>query len=49
VLQLIPPTAGEVVWLGKPIQGLSVHDMRPLRRDMQMVFQDPLAALDPCG
>jgi len=48
VLQLIRPTAGEVVWLGRPIQELSVQDMRPLRRDMQMVFQDPLAALDPC-
>src|SRR5205085_12611468 len=48
VLQLIQPTAGEVVWLGRPIQGLSAQAMRPLRRDMQMVFQDPLAALDPC-
>jgi oligopeptide transport system ATP-binding protein len=47
VLQLIPPTAGGVAWLGRPIQGLSPADMRPLRRDMQIVFQDPLAALDP--
>jgi oligopeptide transport system ATP-binding protein len=47
VLNLIAPTAGEVVWLGRPIQGLSAADMRPLRRDMQIVFQDPLAALDP--
>src|SRR5262245_36760110 len=47
VLQLIPPTAGEVVWLGRPIQGLGVKGMRALRRDMQMIFQDPLAALDP--
>jgi oligopeptide transport system ATP-binding protein len=47
VLQLIPPTAGEVAWLGQPIQGLSAARMRPLRRDMQIVFQDPLAALDP--
>jgi len=47
VLQLIRPTAGEVVWLGRPIQGLSTAHMRPLRRDMQIVFQDPLAALDP--
>ena len=47
VLQLIPPTAGEVVWLGQPIQGLSTARMRPLRRDMQIVFQDPLAALNP--
>src|SRR5215475_152879 len=47
VLQLIAPTAGRVAWLGRPIQGLSAADMRPLRRDMQIVFQDPLAALDP--
>jgi oligopeptide transport system ATP-binding protein len=47
VLGLLRPSAGEVVWLGRPIQGLSARAMRPLRRDMQMVFQDPLAALDP--
>jgi oligopeptide transport system ATP-binding protein len=47
VLNLIPPTAGEVIWLGRPIQGLSTADMRPLRRDIQIVFQDPLAALNP--
>src|SRR5262245_41868396 len=43
VLQLIPPTAGDVVWLGRPIAGLDTREMRPLRRDMQMIFQDPLA------
>ncbi|HXA70358.1 MAG TPA: oligopeptide/dipeptide ABC transporter ATP-binding protein [Stellaceae bacterium] len=47
ILQLIPATSGEVVWLGRPIQGLDTKQMRPLRRDMQIVFQDPLAALDP--
>ena len=47
VLQLIPPTSGEVIWLGRPIQGLAPREMRPLRRDMAMVFQDPLAALNP--
>jgi oligopeptide transport system ATP-binding protein len=47
ILQLIPATSGEVVWLGRPIQGLNTKQMRPLRRDMQIVFQDPLAALDP--
>jgi oligopeptide transport system ATP-binding protein len=47
ILQLIPATSGEVVWLGRPIQGLDTKLMRPLRRDMQIVFQDPLAALDP--
>ncbi len=47
ILQLLPVTAGEVVWLGRPIQNLATEAMRPLRRDMQIVFQDPLAALDP--
>jgi oligopeptide transport system ATP-binding protein len=47
VLGLLRPTAGDVVWLGHPIHDLSAKAMRPLRRDMQMVFQDPLAALDP--
>jgi oligopeptide transport system ATP-binding protein len=47
ILQLIPATSGEVVWLGRPIQDLDARRMRPLRQDMQIVFQDPLAALDP--
>jgi oligopeptide transport system ATP-binding protein len=47
VLGLIRATSGEVIWRGSAIHGLSARDMRPLRRDMQMVFQDPLAALDP--
>jgi oligopeptide transport system ATP-binding protein len=47
ILQLIPPTAGQVVWMGRDISTLSVSGMRPLRRDMQIVFQDPLASLDP--
>jgi oligopeptide transport system ATP-binding protein len=47
VLRLLPPTAGTIVWLGRSIEALAAKAMRPLRRDMQMVFQDPLAALDP--
>jgi oligopeptide transport system ATP-binding protein len=47
LLGLLRPTGGEVVWLGRPIQGLGTKAMRPLRQNMQMVFQDPLAALDP--
>jgi oligopeptide transport system ATP-binding protein len=47
VLGLIRATSGEVIWRGRAIHRLSARDMRPLRRDMQMVFQDPLAALDP--
>lgn len=47
VLQLIPPTAGRVSWLGKEIAGLDSETMRPHRREMQIIFQDPLASLDP--
>jgi oligopeptide transport system ATP-binding protein len=47
VLGLLRPTAGEVVFMGRAIHALSAQAMRPSRRDMQIVFQDPLAALDP--
>jgi oligopeptide/dipeptide ABC transporter ATP-binding protein len=46
-LQLIRPESGRVVWLGRPVDGLSQSELRPLRRDMQIIFQDPLASLDP--
>ena len=38
---------GTVVFLGKDIQGRSSRDLRPLRRDMQIVFQDPYGSLSP--
>ncbi len=47
VLQLIPPTAGAVLWLGERIERLSQPQMRAKREDMQIIFQDPLASLDP--
>jgi oligopeptide transport system ATP-binding protein len=47
VLQLIKPTAGKVVWLGQDIAGLARNAMKPRRREMQIVFQDPLASLNP--
>jgi oligopeptide transport system ATP-binding protein len=47
VLQLVRPTAGQVVWLGSPLERLSARELRPLRRDLQIVFQDALASLDP--
>ncbi len=47
VLQLITPTSGQVVWLGRNIAGLEHGAMRPLRREMQIIFQDPLASLAP--
>ena len=47
VLQLLTPTSGSVRFEGKEIAGLSPRRMRPLRRHMQMVFQDPYASLNP--
>ena len=47
VLQLTKPTAGRVAWLGKDIAGFSRAKMKPHRREMQIVFQDPLASLNP--
>jgi oligopeptide transport system ATP-binding protein len=47
VLNLIPPTSGEVLLEGRPIAGLSDAAMRPYRRTMQMIFQDPFASLNP--
>ncbi len=38
---------GPVVYLGKRLDGLSSRDMRPLRRDLQIVFQDPYGSLSP--
>ncbi len=47
ILQLIPPSAGAVIWLGERIDSLSQRQMRAKREDMQIIFQDPLASLDP--
>jgi oligopeptide transport system ATP-binding protein len=46
-LQLTKPTSGSVRFEGREIAGLSRRAMRPLRREMQMVFQDPYASLNP--
>jgi oligopeptide transport system ATP-binding protein len=47
LLNLIDATAGEVGIDGRDITNLSFRQMRPLRRDLQIVFQDPFASLDP--
>ncbi len=46
-LQLLEPTSGSVRFEGREIAGLSRRQMRPLRREMQIVFQDPYASLNP--
>jgi oligopeptide transport system ATP-binding protein len=47
LVRLLEPTDGEIVFQGKPIQKLGTRRLRPLRREMQMVFQDPYASLNP--
>lgn len=47
ILNLQPPTSGSVVFQGRELVGLSAKAMRPLRRDLQVVFQDPYASLNP--
>jgi peptide/nickel transport system ATP-binding protein len=47
VLQLLEPTSGSVKFEGQEIAGLGRRRMRPLRREMQMIFQDPYASLNP--
>ena len=45
--RLIDPTGGRIVFDGKDISHLSAGRMRPLRRDVQMIFQDPYGSLNP--
>jgi len=47
VLRLEEPTAGELLFDGQAISGLSQSQLHPFRREMQVVFQDPYAALNP--
>jgi peptide/nickel transport system ATP-binding protein len=46
-LMLLRPSAGQVVWMGRSLETLSGSELKPLRRDLQIIFQDPLASLDP--
>lgn len=47
ILNLIKPTSGKVMWLGKDLATVEPADMRHLRKDLQIIFQDPLASLNP--
>nr|WP_308073992.1 dipeptide ABC transporter ATP-binding protein [Actinokineospora sp. PR83] len=45
--RLLEPTGGKVTLEGRDITHLSMSDMRPMRRDIQMIFQDPYSSLNP--
>ena len=47
ILRLLEPTDGEIVFEGKDISKLSKSEMRHMRKDMQIIFQDPFSSLDP--
>ncbi|MFM7558849.1 ATP-binding cassette domain-containing protein, partial [Cylindrospermopsis raciborskii] len=47
ILQLIPPTGGKVEFLGQELTRLSREEVRSFRREIQMIFQDPHACLNP--
>jgi ABC-type glutathione transport system ATPase component len=47
ILRLIEPTSGEILFEGRDLLAASRGQMRRLRRDMQIIFQDPFASLDP--
>lgn len=47
LLRLIEPTSGSVAFQGRDILRLSGHEMKDVRREMQIIFQDPYGSLDP--
>jgi peptide/nickel transport system ATP-binding protein len=47
VLKLLPKTDGAVVWMTRDLNTITTAEQRRLRKDLQIVFQDPLASLDP--
>ena len=47
ILKLVDPTSGSVEWRGRRIDQLSSGEMRPYRRELQVVFQDPYSSLNP--
>src|SRR5262249_57355358 len=47
LVKLIDPTEGRIVFEGRDITKLNRREMRPLRRDIQIIFQDPYSSLNP--
>jgi peptide/nickel transport system ATP-binding protein len=45
--RIVEPTGGKILFEGRDISHLNVNQMRPLRRDVQMIFQDPYSSLNP--
>jgi peptide/nickel transport system ATP-binding protein len=47
ILRLIEPTSGQAVFQGKDLAALSKNDLREIRKDIQIIFQDPYSSLNP--
>ncbi len=47
ILQLYRPTGGQVIFQGRDLVTMKENELRPMRRQMQMIFQDPYASLNP--
>ncbi|HCJ58418.1 MAG TPA: oligopeptide ABC transporter ATP-binding protein OppF, partial [Clostridiaceae bacterium] len=47
ILRLIEPTAGSIIYNGNDITKLGTGKMRELRKDLQIIFQDPYSSIDP--
>jgi len=47
ILKLVPATSGEIIYDGKNILPMTENEFRPMRRDIQMIFQDPFGSLNP--
>ncbi len=47
MMRLLEPTSGEILFEGKDLAPLDENEMRPLRKDIQIIFQDPYSSLDP--
>lgn len=47
ILRLVEPTSGQVIFNGADVTALGADKMRQIRRDMQIIFQDPFSSLDP--
>ena len=47
ILRLIEPTSGEIIFEGQDIKKLNKSQLRHIRKDMQLIFQDPYSSLDP--
>lgn len=47
IIRLVEPYAGDIIYKGRHLMDLSHHDMRDLRKEMQIIFQDPYSSLNP--